>query len=154
MHNADIARKYNLAPNTISRIRSGEIYLKISSLYNILKTEELDKNRELSDDIVHQICKLLADGETPKKVSEILGINISKIHAIKSRSGYNDISSQYEFPRLTNIITDEQIKIVCEGLQNNWRLKDIIKLSGMSKRTIYRIRDRERYTDISKNYIW
>lgn len=154
MYNADIARKYNLAPNTISRIRNGEIYLSISSLYNIPKTEELDKNRELPDDLVHQICKLLSEGKSPQEVSEIFGIDKSKIHTIKTGSGYNDISSQYEFPRLTNVISDEQVKIVCEGLQNKTRLKDIMSSSGLCKRSVYRIRDRESHTDISKNYIW
>ena len=153
-HNVDIMKKYNLMNSTVSRIRSGELYPQISCNYTLPKSEDLDKRRELSDEIVHKICQLLAEGKTPTETANIVGIEVSKVNGIKFGTGYRDISSNYVFPRLTNLISDDQIRIVCTGLQEGWRLKDIIEKSKMSKKTVYRIRDRERYTEISKDYNW
>lgn len=153
-HNTDIMKKYNLYNSTISRIRSGELYPQISSQYNIPESKDLEKLRQYTDDQVHEVCKLLAEGRTPTEVSQITNVALQRVNGIKSGTCYRDISSQYSFPKLTNVITDDQIKTICIGLQEGWRLKDIIEKANVSKYTIYRIRNRKTHTEISKDYIW
>lgn len=149
-----IAEKYNVDRGLVSRIRRKEVYTDISSLYNFQSSRDLDPERELDNDTVHMICKRLAAGESELEVVKATGIRLSLVHSIKSKASYLDISSQYEFPRLSVSISEDQIKTACKGLQRGDRTSKILSDANISKRTLYRLRDRERYTDISKDYKW
>lgn len=125
---------------------------------------------------VHMICKMLSDRTPirdiantmseliyPRKYSDMM----STIYSILYKECWNSISKDYIFPSYNDYnFTDEQVKQICECLQNdicydnilinlgydinNMSSNDIIKLKG----TLSHIKNRRYYTDISKDYIF
>ncbi len=155
MHNAEIGRKYDINKVTIGHIRRGETFTDISSQYNIPASDDLTPCRTLDDATVHAICKRLQNDESLVQIANDFGVNPTAINGIKNGGLYKDITCQYEFHRIApSTISEEQVRIVCQGLQNRDKAGKILKDSGVSKRTLYRIRNKEKYTNISKDYTW
>lgn len=150
MSSADIGRKYNISPTTIGHIRRGETYTNISKNYNI--NVPVLPTRPLSDETVHEICSRLQSGEYPTSIARDLNINVAAVNGIKQGRYYKDISKDYTFFVQNHMLPDDKVRAVCEALQRGDRLIDIINNTGVSKKTIYRIKNRELYHDITKDY--
>lgn len=148
--NADIGRKYNINPVTVGHIRRGETYNYISKDYKLDTPVTL--SRELDDKTVHEICYRLQAGETPTAIANDMNINVRAINSIHQGLSYKDISKDYTFSVKDHWLSEDKVRAVCEALQRGDRLIDIINNTGVSKRSIYRIRDREIYHDITKDY--
>ena len=150
MSSADIGRKYNISPTTIGHIRRGETYTNISKNYNI--NVPVLPTRPLSDETVHEICSRLQSGEYPTSIARDLNINVAAVNGIKQGRYYKDISKDYTFSVKNHMLPDDKVRDVCEALQRGDRLIDIINNTGVSKKTIYRIKNKEVYHDITKDY--
>lgn len=148
--NADIGRKYNISPITVGHIRRGETYTYISKDYKLDTPVTL--TRLLDNKTVHEICSRLQDGETPTAIANDMNINVSSVNAIHQGLTYKDISKDYTFFVKNHLLSDDKVRAVCEALQRGDRLIDIINNTGVSKRSIYRIKNREVYHDITKDY--
>lgn len=72
-----------------------KFWVDISSQYDMSKF--VNSNIIVSDNDVHQICKMLSNGLNYRQISEALGIDPKYISSIKCRSTRTDISSQYNF---------------------------------------------------------
>ena len=113
----------------------------------------------LTDEDVHRICSFIQDGYRNCDIKQIRGINsIDTIERIKSGKYYTDISSEYDFKanslgRRQTISTPKIIKS-CEMLEQGFKVVDIANEVGCSVGTVYRIKNRTRFTKISNNYSW
>lgn len=54
-----------------------------------------DTRSKYSDDVVHQICKLLKTNITQLQISNIVGCKESFVGDIKTKRGRKEISDQY-----------------------------------------------------------
>ena len=95
----------------------------ISSQYNIprageiskFNTNEKYKSAKLTEEQVHQVCKLLQDGNTSREVSKITGIKESTISPIRLGKAWVYISKTYKIPDSNsryNEITKYKSKII------------------------------------------
>lgn len=83
--------------NIIMNIRDGLSYTYISQYYDMKHSEP---KVLLSEELVHQICKLIAEGKKPLEIVNTLGLentkkNRGKILDIKRGISYRSISSKY-----------------------------------------------------------
>ena len=93
----EIAKTSGLHSATVSNIRSGKWYSDISKEYVIKKHECI------SDDIVHEACKLLQDTDLPySEISEHTGLDVGYITQLKRGILRPNISSQYDFSHRNN----------------------------------------------------
>ena len=151
MRNVDIANKYNISRITVGHIRRGETFTHISKNYN-MNAEITGDFRNLSVSSVRAICSRLQAGETPTAIANDMNINVRAINSIHQGLSYKDISKDYTFSVKDHWLSEDKVRAVCEALQRGDRLIDIINTTGVSKRSIYRIKNRELYHDITKDY--
>lgn len=113
----------------------------------------------LTDEEVHSICKYIQDGFRNCDIKQILGVEtITTIEKIRSGKHFTDISREYDFSknslgRRQTISTPKIIK-VCELLQDKQSVSFIAKKVSCSSGTVYRVKNRTRFTSISNNYDW
>ena len=87
-----------------------------------------------------------------KQIANDMNINVGAINSIHQGLSYKDISKDYTFSVKNHFLPDDKVRAVCEALQRGDRLIDIINSTGVSKRSIYRIKNKEVYHDITKDY--
>jgi len=78
---------------TIYDIYTNNAYSFISKKYVFVKPT--DTRSKYSDDVVHQICKLLKTNITQLQISNIVGCKESFVGDIKTKRGRKEISDQY-----------------------------------------------------------
>lgn len=135
---------------------------------------EANGNSILTDKQVHIICKLLEQGINYSKICEEINLRDSKnildiITKIRAGKLWKHISSLYNIPEkeyrsIAIKYTSEQIHSICKLIEEGYSNRDIANLMNIdiSENKLYdkylkfilRIRRRETYTDISKNYNW
>lgn len=93
----DIAKKYNILPNTIDDIKSGRSHKRISKefLDKGFKYSEYDK--ESKDDLYRRICQMLQDGISQTQIAKECGVNFCFVADIKHRRKGLYISKDYTF---------------------------------------------------------
>lgn len=94
LSNADIGRNLNINSGIVCNIRNGNTFKDISSQYDI-PVYEYNPADKLSDETVHQICKLLAAGNSYYQVGKMLDIHYVIIYQIYKRMNYKYISKDY-----------------------------------------------------------
>ncbi len=72
-----------------------KFWVDISSQYDM--SGFINSNIIVSDNDVHQICKMLSNGLSCKQISNALGIDLKYVSSIKCRSTRTNISQQYNF---------------------------------------------------------
>lgn len=101
----ELSIEYNMTNvGYISSIRQGNIRTDISNMYNF--PTKLRNTAILSDDEIHQVCKLIVNGYSNKEIPSMLGYNyptgsperesiLRVITKIKNKSRFTRISDQY-----------------------------------------------------------
>ena len=120
-----------------------------------------DAEHQIKEKTVREICDLLQEGYTVTDVVKKTNTTYNIVEFIKLGYVWKDISKNYEFPDKPTIssrvrkITEDQVKIICEMLEQDKSLKEILKAANLSyeqRHYVYSIKKHETYTDISKNY--
>lgn len=88
---SDIAKIFNINPGDIYAIIVGKIWKRISCQYNI------QRRKRLTEDEVHEICKLLCKGIDYKAIAEMFAVSNAVIQRIKYRFNWKHISKDYDF---------------------------------------------------------
>lgn len=92
--NKEVSLKYNISTGYIKDLKNKKVRKGIASQYELVKKDI----RILSDDLVHEICKLIVDGLGNKDIVEYLNHPFVKnftIKNIKRKTSYKDIADQY-----------------------------------------------------------
>lgn len=76
-------------------INHTKFWVDISSKYNLSNWNSISK--KYSDETIHEICRLLENGKSPKEIEDQLNVPLKYISSIKTRSARKDISSAYNF---------------------------------------------------------
>lgn len=121
-----------------------------------LKGQTINHYRNISDEDVRCVCRMLQDGYRVKDVVDSLGISQAMVSSIKRGDNYKDISIEFDLntiPYKSRVSTDKVIKI-CEMLSQRFPVAKIVSATGCSVLTIKRIKKRETYATISQNYKW
>lgn len=114
----------------------------ISSQYNIPKPGEIPKfkksekyfSAKLTEDQVHQACKLMEQGKSNAEVSRITGINISTVSPIRLGKAWTYISSKYKIPtsvKSNREVTKHKNEIKEQLNKGNNDYGSILKLIGV-----------------------
>lgn len=135
---------------------------------------ELNISARFTNELVEKICSLLEKNMNYSDILQECGLdinvnNLSIISNIRSKRAWNFISDKYNIPEKEyrsepTLYSDEQIHFICkiieDGLSNkeirdklNINLTDKKKLNNFCK-FIMKIRKRQTYTHISKDYKW
>ena len=72
-----------------------------------------------SNEQIKQVCELLSEGLTAKKISKETGVSLSVVNSVKIRRTWREISEQYTFhktkPKITDDVALEIKRLVGEG---------------------------------------
>lgn len=113
-------------------------------------------NGSLSDDQVHEICKLLIDGARADELSDRYGVSVDIIRKIKAGDTYFHVRGLYEIPHTYRCdFSEATIKWVCQRILDGYSDKGIVEISTNKNLTpieIKRIRHKIRYKYISDLY--
>ena len=131
----------------------------------------LRNNMLISVQDAHNICALLEQRMSYRDICESLGFNYDErmsecIANIRTGISYKDISSQYNIPEAHSnkqIFTDEQIRFICEQLENHTRsvaiLRQMVDYDNLPKNEqakllslISEIKSGRKFNYISKDY--
>lgn len=110
----------------------------------------------VTEEQVNEICKLLEQGIHTAEIYKITGISSHIIESIKNKRTWTNISKFYNIDN-TKILQSLSTEIVCEickQLEQHIPDKIIMKNFNLPRYSLYRIKQRQTYTDISKNYYW
>lgn len=91
---ADIGRKYNIPAGTIQAIGYKNTYNHITKNYDF---PEYHNPNKITDDQVHEICKMLQNGISCARIGRELGIDTSTIYHIKYRDTHQEIVKNYKW---------------------------------------------------------
>ena len=114
-----------------------------TGLFNLGETRD---NSSLSNEQVHEICRLISEGYSNTQINNIMNIdhcNITKIVTnIKLGLSWKHISCNYDFSKsftVKNVFSDEQIHIICNSFQSsgrNIKYKDILNILNIDINTL------------------
>lgn len=141
----EISKKYNVTESLVHDVRFKLRYTDISKDYKF-------PSRQISEDDARKICEQLSLGKSAKEVSDEFEYPYATVTHILVRNAWTHISKDYKFPNART--TDDVVTQICELLQDRNSIKEVSKITGVSKRTIEHIRAGRTHTDISKNYVF
>lgn len=140
-----IASDLEVSEQVVKHIKIRKSWKDVSKNYEF-------PSKHISVANVKLICEYLAKGYTIKHIAEIMDLSEAIIAHIRVGDTWTEISKDYIFPK--KLLSDEDVIEICEILQNNKNvnIKEIAKKYDVKKSVIERIRRKETYTDITKNY--
>lgn len=146
--------------NEVAAIAAQEKFQNIAAHYDLpAYTNQYKKQKKIADKLtdeqVHEICKLLQDGLGYTKVADQLNIPLHIVRDIRYKENYYaDIKSQYTFPQTskTRVLTSGDVRQICEMLQAGKTSKEITSELHVSDATIIAIKSGKIYPEISKLY--
>lgn len=115
-----------------------------------------DSQKLYSEDIVHKVCKLMAEGYRNVDIAGMVDIHLSRITAIRQGIAYPNISKQYQIPiiRKSSKVGVDKVLKICKLLQDGLEIKDVAAQVGVSYPTVRTIYKRQTYKDLSSNFSW
>ncbi len=143
----EISKIVGFNPSYISLIRNKRRYQNISKDYIItpkLKIPTTDK--------IHEVCKLIQDGNKNADIVRLTGCCRTTISSIRHGKRYKNISKDYIMRNEPNAYNEKEIRQICQLIQDGKKDKEISLVVGYSVNRIYQIRQGKSYKYISKDY--
>lgn len=154
--NLEIANYFGITPELVLRIKIGESYVNVSKNYPNLKDMIKGSSPNLTENQVHEICKLLLQNYTTERIAEIIGCTLTQVLNVRSGRNYTEISSQYNLDqkiKLKRHIPKETIHALCKDMEDPNNTNTVLsKKYNISNGTISQIRTGKRQTEISSQY--
>lgn len=149
-----ISNTMNVALRVVQEIRSGKVYKHISDQYNII----YEPIKRMTEQDAIQICELLSQGYSTKDIAEKFNCTENAVTQIKYGKSFPNISKQYNFSiHKTNKSLDEAVvRKICEYIQKHPKCKhsEIADIFNIPFYVASRIKNRENFINISKDYNW
>ena len=140
---------------------------KCDVLYNTQKAiDDNLKQSPFTRDEHDKILKLYISGNSPLSIAKILFPDkdpklMNKkiqylIYSSKSGLGHADIKEKYKLGDIEHrpVITEENIRDICYMLNDGFSASKISAKTGFSMTTIYRIKNHQRWNNISSKYLY
>lgn len=110
---------------------------------------------------VIKVCKNLSKNKKSlKEIANCTGVDYEMVRAIKDRRAWKHVSCKYDFSNYNNGKSKKQIKEkeksinkICKMIEsNNYTLKEIADMNGISVSMVCKIVKKKSWIEISKNY--
>lgn len=92
---SEVARRMNVSRQLISKIKTGYRWGKLTQNSGLKARQQ---HKKLDKVKVHTICKYLVNGYTCDRISNLFGIDVGVVQAIKKKAVYKSITERYDFP--------------------------------------------------------
>lgn len=157
----DISYEHGIDGFLVLDILHRKIYTDISKDYNFTKADYSNMtgfDRKLTEKQVTDICVMLSRdlsiNDIIMKFKMIYGIELNPNVIINIRTGktYTDITDKFMLERKNTALDESVVRNICNDIQSGLSNNVISSKYNISAGTIGRIRRRETYTDISKDY--
>ena len=146
--NKEIGKMFNVGDTTVSRIRRGLIYKKITANYDL---DKMSSRKNMQDiDTVKKICSMIEKGGRTNDIAAEVNVLPSLVSNIRRGLSYTSISKDYDLNART--ITEENVHKVCQMMEMGYRNIDIAREVDLDAGTISAIRTKKYYTNISSQY--
>lgn len=158
---AEIAKKYGTSDAIISAIKCGRVYKK--ELSELGYTPPKSKNN-LTKKQVHEICKMMEEGESNVVIADHYKVTPQCICDIRHKRIHKNISDQYHYDINYNtaiegenhpraIFTNDEVRKICELLFiRGMSVNDVADIMGAKPNTIYGIYRGRTYSNIVSDY--
>lgn len=114
-------------------------------------------SKNLTEEDVHQICKLLVAGYRDVDISRMTNLPRRTINHIRHKdlTLFPKIVEQYSFSfTKEDRMSPEQVVQICEMLQCGWKVMELSRHLGLNRKKVGNIKSRKTFLDISKAYNW
>ena len=162
---SEIAKRIGCDRRTVSDIRKGKKYTRISSEYDLSKyvtkktvviTGDKAIHTKYSDDDIRNLCELIDSNqyELPQ-LESVTGIPYQTIRNVYYGTCRNDISESYNFRKNKNPLYNKKREAaikVCELLYTGLNTRQVSEKLGVPRGFARKILSGETWKDISKNY--
>lgn len=146
MTQREISKSLNVSEGIIRAIKIGDNWADISKDYNINNCKI--ENPLLSDDKVHEICKLLVDNKLSMiEISKVADVSYDRVLDIRKGRTFKNITKDYDLTKFNNMcryddnFKKEILSMMKEGKSTEY-IKGKLKLDKSSKTNtmLYRFR--------------
>ena len=163
MENPEIRLPYvswitGIPQSELREIRLGNKWNDVSRNY-IFPINNYAGNSKYTDKQISEVCSMLSSDRLfrPSLIQQMTNVDLRTIHSILLRKSYQHISMYYEFnyhiENSPEIYTVQQIRHTCFMLEDpSYEYNDISEFCNISLDTIYKIRDRKLFYNISSEF--
>lgn len=159
---AEAARIVGIPAEAAVRYRAGQ-RPEISGKYDYPELGQYRRTK-LTDEIVHEICKLFVVGKlSNREIGKMFGYSPETIRDIRERRTWRDLSSQYEFssdnpikrkapPKGTHNaakITEDDVIKIYNMLHEGIPPKKVSQMTGISYQAVRKIRYKVRWVELT-----
>lgn len=117
--------------------------------------DDYNKNYKMDIYTITDICSRIENNESISKIANDYGIGRANIYKILRGETYGEIASNYDFSNYNNNSTPiSTVHEICKLLQNGKYPSEIARELGIGRFVVEKIRNGEKYTDISKEYLF
>ena len=148
--NAFIREKTNVTDGTIYALVRGDVRKDIVSQYKIF-----GRRKELTDEIIHNICKDLVEGLGAYDTAAKFGVSADYVYALRKNEYRPDITSQYDFSKsvVKDRLSRDTVRQICNDIKTSGlSMSKIAKKYGMSLDYIKALKYGRICKDITKDY--
>lgn len=109
----------------------------------------------MTEETVHEVCRLLQEGWRTIDICSHLGVAKHNVCEIKRGNNWSHIKKDYNIHVVRKErISKQKVHLICELLEQGLSDKDITQKLKLQRHIVPRVRRRETYKDISKDYVF
>lgn len=156
----EIAEITGINYNTLSSIKTGRSWTKVTKDYEGLDKAKSHIGRSLNEDQVREICQKLVKGKMPTDLAREYGVSQGTLMKIKERKIWTHISKDYNLEEWDNNKSGkkfnvEQIHALCKDLEADLPLtrKQLAEKHGLTESTVKDVKTGKTWTHISSQYM-
>ena len=133
------------------RLRNGDVTL--ADLAVAYEKTPVVTRQKLTTTQVKEICEQLCkEGATVKAVAEKYNVSYWTIEGIRRQKTYTNITKKYDFGRVNNRLSAEDVESICLLLEEGAYVPDLARAFKVTGQTIHNIRLGKTWTGISSKY--
>lgn len=151
--NKDVAEILHIDKDAVSHIRRGSLWKDISKDYNL----KVSRVHRKSVESIVKICTLLEEGKSNTEIVSITGnlFSSSEVNRIRVGATHKEISSNFKIPKSKfSRLTEETVFEICHLIQEGYKNCEIAKKLSVTVSAVSKIKRRETWTHLSKDFCW
>jgi len=154
---SEIAKRFDVKPNTISNIQNKKSWVDISNQYDF--SNRIKSNVKLTEKDIIDICELILSGKSNKYIASLYNVSPNTISNLRNVNSWQNITSKYfqvherKSVDKSNVLNSDQIVEICKLIESGmYNDSEIAKMFGVDYTTINKIHNGKSWTHISKDF--